>query len=146
MELGVACGGGSIGDGIENGIKAVDNGVGWCDGRDGEVVMTEVDRVGDKEGLGFGIDDAMAAAMLQGDTNVESVRAAEVPGAASGWLIVGDDGAAEWEEKGGIVVKGAIEVFPGRHAWRDRGLAEEVECQFCLWKEQIPKVMGEGGR
>jgi hypothetical protein len=37
----------------------------------------------------------MAVVMLKGDTNIESVRAVEVPGAASGWLIVGDDGAAE---------------------------------------------------
>jgi hypothetical protein len=35
-----ACGGGSIGDGAGDGVKAGDNGVGWCDGRDGEVVMT----------------------------------------------------------------------------------------------------------
>ncbi len=27
-ELGIACGGGSIGDGIRDGVKAVDNGVG----------------------------------------------------------------------------------------------------------------------
>jgi hypothetical protein len=86
----------------------------------------------------------MAVVMLQGDANVESIRAAEVPGAASGWLIVGDDRA--WEKRGGIVVKGAIEVFPGGHAWCDGGLVEEVECQFCLLKEQVPKVTGEGGR
>jgi hypothetical protein len=61
MELGVACGGGSIGDGVGDGIKAVENGVGWCDGWDGEVVMAEVDGVGDAEGLGFGINDTMAA-------------------------------------------------------------------------------------
>ncbi len=90
--------------------------------------MTEVDSVGDAEGLGFGINDVMAVVMLKGVADVESVRAAEVPGAASGWLIVGDDRAAEWEERGGIVVKGAIEVFPGGHAWGDGGLAEEVEC------------------
>jgi hypothetical protein len=96
MELGVTCGGGgSIGDGVGDGVKAVDNGVGWCDGQDGEVVMMEVDCVGDAEGLGFGIDDAMAAIMLKGDANVESVRATEVPGAASGWLIVVDDTAAK---------------------------------------------------
>jgi hypothetical protein len=41
---------------------------------------------------------------------------------------VGDDRAAEWEERGGIVVEGTIEVFPGGHAWCDGGLAEEVEC------------------
>jgi hypothetical protein len=96
MELGIACGGGSIGDGIGDCIKAVDYGVGWCDGQDGEIVMTEVDSVGDAEGLGFGINDALAAVMLKGDANVESVRATEVQGAASGWLIVGDDRAAKW--------------------------------------------------
>ncbi len=127
MELGIACGGGSIGDGIGDGVKTVDNSVGWCDGLDGEVVMTEVDSVGDVKGLGFGIDDAIAVVMLKGDAEVEYVKAAEVPGAASGWLILGDDGAAEWEERGGIVVEGAIEVFPGGHAWRDGGLSEEVE-------------------
>ncbi len=66
--------------------------------------------------------------MLKGDADVESVRAAEVPGAASVWIIVGDDRAAEWEERGRIVVEGAVEVFPGGHAWCDGGLAEEVEC------------------
>jgi hypothetical protein len=30
MELYIACSGGSIGDGIGDGVKAVDNGVGWC--------------------------------------------------------------------------------------------------------------------
>jgi hypothetical protein len=146
MELGIACGGGSIGDGVGDRIKAVDNGVGWCDGWDGEVVMREVNSVGDVEGVGFGIDEMIAAVVLQGDANIESVRAAEVPGAASGWLIVGDDRAAKGEERGGIVVEGAIEAFPGGHAWCDGGLVEEVECQLCLWKEQVPKLMGEGGR
>ncbi len=88
----------------------------------------EVNSVGDASGLGFGIDDMMVALMLKGDADVESVRATEVPGMASGWLIVGDDGAAKWEERGGIVVKGAIEVFPGKHAWCGGRLAEEVEC------------------
>ncbi len=96
MELGIACGGGSIGDGVGDGVKAVDNGVGLCDGQNGEVVMIEVDSIGDAEGLGFGIDDVMAAVMLKGDANIESVKATEVPGAASGWLIVGDDRAAKW--------------------------------------------------
>ena len=128
MELGIAGGGGSIGDGIGDSVKAVDNCVGWCDSRDGEVVLTEVDCVGDAEELGFGINDAVAAVMLKGDANLESIRAAEVPGAAGGWLVVYDDKAAKWQERGGIVVEGAIEVCPGWHAWRDRELVEEVEC------------------
>jgi hypothetical protein len=78
MELGVNGGGGSIGDGIGDGIKAVDNGVSWCDswGWDGEIVVMEVNCVRDAEGLNFGINDAMAAVMLVGDTTIESVRAA----------------------------------------------------------------------
>ncbi len=47
-------------------VLHVDNGVGWCDGQDGEVVMTKVDSVGDAEGLDFCIDDAMALVMLKG--------------------------------------------------------------------------------
>jgi hypothetical protein len=70
MEMGVAGGGGSIGDGIGDGIKAVDNCIGWCENRDGEVVVTEVDCAGDAEGLGFGIDDTMTVVMLKGDANV----------------------------------------------------------------------------
>jgi hypothetical protein len=31
----------------------VNNGVGWCDSQDGEVVVMEVNCVGDAEGLGF---------------------------------------------------------------------------------------------
>jgi hypothetical protein len=63
VELGITVSGGSIVDGIGNGVKAVDNCVGWCDICDSEVVVMEVACVGDVEGLGFGIDDAMAAVM-----------------------------------------------------------------------------------
>jgi hypothetical protein len=72
------------------------NGVGWCEGRFGEVGMPDTDHIGDAEGLGFGINNAMSVVMLKGDADVESVRAMEVPGAASGWLMVGDDWAAKW--------------------------------------------------
>jgi hypothetical protein len=113
VELGIAGGGGSFGEGIGDGTKAVDNGGSWCDSQDGKIVVMEVDCVRDAEGLGFGIDDAMTVVMLKGDANVESVRAAEVSGAVGGWLVVDDDGAAKWQERGGIVVEGAIEVCPG---------------------------------
>ena len=113
MKLGIAGSRGSIVDGIGDGIKAVDNCVGWCDSWDGEIVVMEVDCVRDAEGLGFGINDPMAAVMLEGDAIVESIGAVEVPGAAGGWLVVDDDGAAEWQERGGIVVKGAIEMCSG---------------------------------
>ncbi len=84
VELGIAGGGGSIGDVIGDGVKAVDSCVGWCNSWDSEVVVMEVGCVGDAEGLGFGINDAMAAVMLKGDSNIELVRAVEVPGVAGG--------------------------------------------------------------
>jgi hypothetical protein len=108
MELDVAGGGGSIGDGIRDSIEVVGNGVGWCDIWDGEVVVMEVNCVGDVEGLDFGIDDAMAVVLLKGDANIESIRAAEVPAMAGGWLVVDDDRAAKWQARGGIVAEGAI--------------------------------------
>jgi hypothetical protein len=86
----------------------MDNCVGWCDSWDGEVVVTEVNCVRDVEGVGFGIDDLMAMVMLEGDANKEFVRCTEVPGAAGGWLVVDNDGAAKWQERGSIVVEGAI--------------------------------------
>jgi hypothetical protein len=113
VELGITGGGGSIGDGIGDGIKAVDNGVSCCDSQDGEIVGMEVNCVGYAEGLSFGANDAMAEVMLEGDANLESIEAAKVPGAVGGWFVVDDDGAAKWQERGGIVVEGAIELGPG---------------------------------
>ncbi len=55
----------------------------------------------------------MAAVVLEGDAHVESIRALEVPNAAGGWFVVVDEGAAKWQERGSIVVEGAIEVCPG---------------------------------
>jgi hypothetical protein len=68
VDLCIAGSGGSIVDGVGDGVKAMGNCVGWCDSQNDEVVVTEVDCVGDAEGLSFGIDDAMAAVMLEGDT------------------------------------------------------------------------------
>ncbi len=88
---------GIISDGVGDGFKAVDNGVSWCDSQDSEKLVTEVNCVGDAEGLSFGVDDAMAVVVLEGDANVEieTVKAVEVPGVAGGCFFVDDDGAAK---------------------------------------------------
>jgi hypothetical protein len=65
-------------------------------------VVTEVNYVGDAEGLSFGADDMMAAVMLEGYTNVESIGAAEVPGAAGGWFFVDDD--RQLSSRGGVAL------------------------------------------
>jgi hypothetical protein len=51
VQLCIACGGEIINDGIRDGVKAVENGVGWCDSPDGKIVVREVNCVGDAEGL-----------------------------------------------------------------------------------------------
>ncbi len=85
MELGITGGGGSIGDGIGDDVKAVDNGVGWCDSWDDEIVVTEVECVGDAEGLGFGINDAISAIMLEGNANVNQSE----PWKSQMWQVAG---------------------------------------------------------
>ncbi len=86
----------------------MDNGVGWCDSWDEEIVLMEVNCVRDAEGLSFGVKDT-----VEGDASIESIGAMEIPGAAGGWFVVDDDRAAKWQERDDIVVEGAIEVCPG---------------------------------
>ncbi len=66
-------GGRSVGDGICDGVQAVDNGVGRCASWDGEVVMAEVNCVRNAESFGLGVDDAVAAIVFKGDAYVETV-------------------------------------------------------------------------
>ncbi len=57
----IAGGGRSVGDGIGDGIQAVDDGVGGCDSGDGEVMVAKINCVRNVEGFGLGVDDAVAA-------------------------------------------------------------------------------------
>ncbi len=69
----VAGGGRSVGDGIGDGVQAVDDGVDGCYSWDGEVVVAEVNCVRNAESFGLGVDDAVAAIVFEGDTDVETV-------------------------------------------------------------------------
>jgi hypothetical protein len=53
MKLRVAGGGRSVGDGIGDGVQAVDDGVGGCYSWDGEVVVAEVNCVRNGESFGL---------------------------------------------------------------------------------------------
>jgi hypothetical protein len=55
----------------------------------------------------------MAAVVLEGDANIETVRVVEVPGAAGGWFVVDNDRATKWYERGGNVIEGAIKMCQG---------------------------------
>jgi hypothetical protein len=122
--LRIAGGGRSVGDGIGDGVQVVDNGVGGCDCWDGEVMVTKINCVWNVEGFDLGVNDPVAAIVFEGDAHVETVWAVEVPGAACRRIVVNDDRAAGWLDGGGVVIKEAIEVLPGRHAKCDGGLAK----------------------
>ena len=51
----------------------MDDGVSGCHGWDGEVVVAEVNCVGDAESFGLCVDDTVAAIVFEGDANVETV-------------------------------------------------------------------------
>ena len=69
----VAGGGRSVGDGIGDGIQAVDDGVGGCYSWDGEVVVAEVNCVRNAESFGLGVNDVVAAIVFERDAYVETI-------------------------------------------------------------------------
>ena len=77
-----------------------------------EVVMAEINGVGDKGGFCGSFDDLEAAVVLQGGDDVEAVAGAEGPGGAVGGLVVAEYSASDGAKGGGVKVEGAIEVFP----------------------------------
>ena len=107
--------------------------------------MTKLDGVGDKEGFGVGVDDLEAAVVVESGSNVETRASVESPGELHGGFVVDDDWTSHGAQRGGIVVEGSMEVFPGRKGRGEGGLAEEVEGEFCLGKEFVPQVVGEVG-
>ena len=92
-----------------------------------EVVMAELNCVGDKGGFCGGVDDLEAAVVLQGGADVEAVAGSEGPGGAGGGLVVDEYAASNGAERGRIKVEGVIEVFPCGCEGGDGGLTEEVE-------------------
>ena len=107
--------------------------------------MAKLDGVGDKKGFGVGIDNLEAAVVVESGPNIETRAAMEIPGELHGGFVVDDDWTPHGAQRGGIVVEGSMEVFPGRRGWGEGGLAEEVEGEFCLGKEFVPQVVGEAG-
>lgn len=55
-----------------------------------------------------------------------------------------EDLATWWPERRGIKVGRAHEVLPDRDCRLCSCLVEEVDCQFCLWEQEITLVGREG--
>jgi len=108
-----------------------------------DVAVTKLDGVGDKERFGVGIDDLEAVVVVESGSDVETRASAESPGGSHGGFVVDDDWTSHGAQRGGIIVEGSMEVFPGGKGRGKGGLAEEVEGEFCLGEEFIPQVVGE---
>ena len=120
-------------DGTCEEIEVMDNEIFRCEDRLDQVIMPELDGVGEEEHFGGAIDNMEAAEVMEGRADVESMAAAEVPGFTGAWFVVDDDATAGSPNEGGVLVERAIEVVPGVHVGSEGGLAEEVESEFGLW-------------
>ena len=82
-----------------------------------EVVVQELDGVGEEKRLGCAVDDAEAAVVVKRGADVEAAAAAEVPRLLDVRLFVDDNGAADGSKGCGVEVERAVEVLSGRHFW-----------------------------
>ena len=74
--------------------------------------MVELNGVANTDSLGGGIYNFVAAVVVEGRANAESVLSAEVPGLAWSRFVVDGDFASNWGERCGGVVDGNVIVFP----------------------------------
>ena len=120
-----SCGGFLEGAGEE--VKGVEEAICVSRGWLREVVMAELNGVGDKGGFCGGVDDLESAVVLQGGADVESVAGAEGPRGVGGGLVVDEYASSDGVEGSGVKVEGAIEVSQCGCEGGDGGLAEEVD-------------------
>ena len=78
-----------------------------------EVGVAELDSVGEFLALGVFSDDGEGAIMMEGGTNVKTIFAAEVPRGALAGLCMDKDAATKGANGSGIIIEGAVEIFPG---------------------------------
>ena len=74
---------------------------------------------------------------------VEAIMSLEVPGEACGGFGVDHDSAASWSQRSGIEVKGTMAGLPCRDDQVGVTWVEEIECELCMWKEEIPACSWE---
>ena len=115
-----------------------------CDGGLGEVVVEKLDCVGEDKGFGGGVDNVEATIVVESRSNVKAIAAAEGPGLACAGFVVDEDWAANGANGSGVEVEGVVVIFPGGHIGGEGGLTKEVEGEFRLREQLVPKEVGEG--
>ena len=96
------------------------------DSRLSEVVVAELDSVGEEKGLGGGVDDMEAMIVLEGGPHVETIAATEGPGLERAGLVVDDNRASDGANGSVVKVEGAVVVFPGGHVGDEGGSSKEI--------------------
>ena len=71
-----------------------------------------------------------AEVVVERGADVEALAAAEVPRPACSWLVMDYDKADHGYHGGGVEIKRAVVVFPGRDGRCYVGLAKEVQGEF----------------
>ena len=110
-------GGGCVLDCTGDQVEGVDNAVAFADCWLGEVIVQELEGVGEQECLGGAVDNVEAAVMFECGSNIEPAAAAEVPSFADAWFVVDDYGASNRSHWGGIEGEGDVHMLPCRHGW-----------------------------
>ena len=98
FKLFIYSGGGGLLQGSGEEVKGVDEAICVSGGWLREVVMAELNGVGDKGGFSCGVDYLESAVVLQGGADVETVLGAEGPGGAGGGLVVDEYAASDGAE------------------------------------------------
>ena len=96
-------------------VESVDNAVAFADCGFGEVLVQELNGVGEQECFGGAIDDAEAAVIFECRSNIEPYAAAEVPCFLDAWLGVDEYRVSNRAYWGGTKVEWAVEVFSCGH-------------------------------
>ena len=108
-----------------------------------QVLVAELNRVGDPFAFCVPCHVALCEVSIHGKADAPSVLAPEVPGVACAWFVVRDDLLAERSEGRRVVIKRPVEELPRVDAWIERGLAKEVELDDGLRDEEVPQEAWE---
>ena len=138
------CNGWGVLEGVREKLESMEDAVLVRDGGLGEVVVTKLDCVGEDKGFDEGVDGVEATVVVECSSDLETIAASEGPGLACAGFVVDENWAADGANGSGVKVEEAVVIFPGGHFGGGGGLTKEVEGEFCLGKQLVPKEVGEG--
>jgi hypothetical protein len=108
--------------------------------RDGKIGMMEFNCIGDDLALGVCIDKLEAAVGIHGWTNVEAVLGTKIPRASGCRFGMDVDPTTNWTQWCLVEIKRPLKELPCTDSRVEHGLSKEIESEFCLWEQEIPKI------